>query len=259
MSLLVIDVGNTHTVIGVFESRKLRADWRMETSSIRNDDELRTSLEIGFREAGIREGDIDAVVISSVVPNLTGILELTATKYLRVSPTVISAVLDIGMPIRYENPNAVGADRLCNAVAAFAKYGGPCIAVDFGTATTFDAVSSRGEYLGGVIAPGIETASIDLQKRAALLPKIELQFPAHVIGTNTVASMQSGILYGAIDAMEGMVKRIKGIVGDNAPVVATGGFSKLMASKSRAIDHVEPHLVLEGAMLIHERITKKKS
>lgn len=255
--LLAIDVGNTHTVLGIFRQRRLIADWRIASSTIRTEDELWLTLKTFFdqvRPGGMQGREFSGAVISSVVPNLTSIFEMMVTKYLHIAPVVISADLNIDMPIKYDNPKAVGADRLCNAVAAFTKYGGPCIAVDFGTATTYDVVSEKGEYLGGVIAPGVETASIDLQRRTALLPKIDLQLPDQVIGTNTVASMQSGIFFGAVDAMEGMIKRIRNVIGNNATVVATGGFSKLIAGQSKIIDHLEPSLVLEGAMMIYEKV-----
>lgn len=256
--LLAIDIGNTHTVLGVFRKETLIADWRMASSTVRTEDELWMMMKMFFEHSRVNDHDITGAVLSSVVPNLTRIFEITLLKYLRCTPIVISASLNIGMHIKYENPNAVGADRLCNAVAAYEKYGGPCIVVDFGTATTFDVVSKKGEYLGGVIAPGVETSSLDLQRRTALLPKIDLQFPRSVIGTNTIESMQSGVLYGAVDALEGMIKRIRKKIGRNARVIATGGFAKLIASKSKVIDHVEPSLVLEGARLIYERVRKEK-
>jgi len=255
--LLAIDIGNTHTVLGVFQNEKLVADWRMTSSTVRTEDELWMMMKMFFEHSRMDERDISGAVISSVVPNLTRIFEITLLKYVQCSPIIVSASLDIGMRINYDDPNAVGADRLCNAIAAYEKYGGPCIVVDFGTATTFDVVSKKGEYLGGVIAPGVETSSMDLQRRTALLPKIDLQFPKNIIGTNTVASMQSGILYGAVDAMEGIIKRIKKKTGKNTRVIATGGFSRLIAAKSKAIDHLEPSLVLEGARLIYERVRKK--
>jgi len=254
--ILAIDIGNTHTVLGIFKNRTLVAESRIPTSTIRTDDELWITLKPALDSASAGRGSITGSVISSVVPNVTPLFEMMVSKYLSLHSLIISATLDTGMPVKYEDPKAVGADRICNAVAAFAKYGGPCIAVDFGTATTFDVVSKKGEYLGGVIAPGVETSAIDLQRRAALLPKVELQFPDKVIGTNTTASMQSGILYGAVDAMEGMIRRLKATLGDPATVVATGGFSKLIASKSKLIDHVEPTLVLEGAVMIYERLKK---
>jgi type III pantothenate kinase len=255
--ILAIDIGNTHTVLGVFRRTKLVADWRMTSVAVGTEDELWITMKMFFDHARVAAGDMTDAVISSVVPNLTSIFEMTLVKYLHLRPVVVSATLDFGMSIKYDSPKTVGADRICNAVAAYDKYGGPCIIVDFGTATTFDVVSKKGEYLGGVIAPGVETSSINLQRRTALLPKIDLQFPKSVIGTNTIASMQSGILYSAVDAMEGMIKRIKKTIGNNATVVATGGFSKLIASKSKTIDHVEPSLVLEGARLIYERTHTK--
>lgn len=252
--ILAIDVGNTDTVFAISRRKKLIANWRVSTAKVKTEDECWLTLELFFKQKTIRKEEIRGVVISSVVPNVTTILEMMTIKYYRLTPVIVSADLDIGLKIRYDTPKAIGADRLCNAVAAYKKYGGPCIVVDFGTATTFDVVSKRGEYLGGAIAPGIETASGELHRRAALLPKIELRFPENVIGTNTVTSMQSGILYGALDAMEGMITRIRKVIGIKATVIATGGFSKLIVKKSKTFDYVEPTLVLEGAMLIYERV-----
>ena len=206
--LLAIDIGNTHTMLGIFRSKKLIADWRISSAMPRTEDELWITVELFLEHAKVNADGLSGAVISSVVPNLTSIFAFMVAKYLHLDPLTISAALDIGMPIKYDNPNAVGADRLCNAVAAYVKYSGPCIVIDFGTATTFDVVSPKGEYLGGAIAPGIETASLDLQRQTAVLPKIDLQFPESVIGNTTVASMQSGILFGAVDAVEGLVKRI---------------------------------------------------
>lgn len=255
--ILAIDIGNSHTVFGIFDKGTLASESRIVSSTVGTEDELWATLELLLDRAFVGKEDITGSVISSVVPNLTPIFEMTIAKHLSRHSLIISATLDTGMPVKYEDPKAVGADRICNAVAAYAKYGGPCIAVDFGTATTFDVVSKKGEYIGGAIAPGVETSAVDLQRRTALLPKIDLQFPDRVIGTNTTASMQSGILYGALDAMEGMIRRLKAIIGDTATVVATGGFSKLIASKSKLIDHVEPALVLEGAIMIYGRVKGK--
>lgn len=254
--LLAVDIGNTHTVLGLFRRTKLLSDWRIASSTVRTEDELWITVKLFFDQAEISLENISGAVISSVVPNLTGIFEMMIMKYFHLNPVIVSATQDIGISVKYDKPETVGADRVCNAVAAHTKYGGPCIVVDFGTATTFDVITKKGEYLGGVISPGVETSSIDLQRRTALLPKIDLKFPKSVIGADTVASMQSGILYGAVDAMEGMLKRIKKVIGNNATVIATGGFSKLLAKKSKAIDHVEPALVLEGARLIYEKVKK---
>jgi type III pantothenate kinase len=176
-----------------------------------------------------------------------------AQKYFHVEPLVVSAALDLGIRVLYDDPAMVGADRLCNTLAGFTKHGGPLIIIDFGTATTYDVVSRQGDYVGGVIAPGIETAAADLHRRAAKLPKIELQFPRKVVGTDTITSMQSGILYGAIDAMEGMIGRIKEIVGEDTKVIATGGFSKLIKDHSHIVDYWEPELVLEGVRIVYDR------
>ncbi len=207
--LLAIDIGNTHTVFGVFDKKKLIADWRVSSAVSRTEDEIGTQVRAFLENADIKPKDIEGVAISSVVPNLTEIFVLMARKYLGAEPVIVSADLRLGIKIHYEDPHTVGADRLCNAVAGFAKYGGPLIIIDFGTATTYDVISARGDYLGGVIAPGIETSAADLHRRAAKLPKIELKFPKEVVGRDTASSMQAGILYGAVDAMEGMIERIK--------------------------------------------------
>jgi len=178
-------------------------------------------------------------------------------KYFKLEPIVVSSDLDLGMKVLYDDPRAVGADRLCNAVAGYAKYRGPLVIVDFGTATTFDVISKQGEYLGGVITAGIETAAGELHRRAAKLPKIDLRFPDHVIGKNTVESMQAGILYGALDSMETMIRRISKELDDYPTVVATGGFSEAMKKQSKVINKHEPALVLEGIRLIVERVERK--
>jgi type III pantothenate kinase len=255
--LLAIDIGNTHTVFGVFEKRKLLADWRMSSAVPRTEDELGTLVQTLCERRGLKKNAIRGVAISSVVPNLTEIFVLMSRKYYEIEPLIVSAQLKLGIRIHYDDPSTVGADRLCNAVAGFAKYGGPLIIIDFGTATTYDVVSKNGDYLGGVIAPGIETSAADLHRRAAKLPKIELKFPPDVVGKDTVSSMQSGILYGAVDAMEGMVERIKAVIGKDAKVLVTGGYWKLMKDQSHLVDHYEPALVLHGLQLVYERATKK--
>jgi type III pantothenate kinase len=211
---------------------------------------------------GIKPKDITGVAVSSVVPNLTDIFVSMSEKYFKKKPVVISSELKLGIKIHYDNPAAVGADRLCNAVAGYARYGGPLLIIDFGTATTYDVVAKNGDYLGGVISPGVETSAADLHRRAAKLPKIELRFPKHIIGTDTVESMQSGILYGALDAMEGMVKRLQADIakreGKKAKVIATGGFSEFLKQHSNTIEAWEPSLVLDGVQMIYERISGKK-
>lgn len=256
--LLAIDIGNTHTVFGVFDKGRLIADWRVSSAVSRTEDEIGTQVGAFLESAAIEPKDIEGVAISSVVPNLTDVFVLMAKKYFSAEPVIVSAELPLGIKIHYKDRSMVGADRLCNAVAGFAKYGGPLIIIDFGTATTYDVVSARGDYLGGVIAPGIETSAADLHRRAAKLPRIELKFPREVIGTDTVSSMQAGILYGAVDAMEGMIERIRRTLGKKARVVVTGGYSKIMEDRSDLIDFYEPGLVLHGLQLIYERVQKKK-
>jgi type III pantothenate kinase len=255
--LLAIDIGNTHTVFGVYNKSKLVADWRVTSMLQRTEDEVGTQVILFLKEVDIPARKIDGVGISSVVPNLTDIFSMMAEKYFGVEPLLVSSALDLGMTIRYDDPNSVGADRLCNAVAGHAAFGGPLIIIDFGTATTYDIVGSNGDYLGGVIAPGLETSAVDLHRRAAKLPKVELRFPKAIIGRDTVSSMQAGILYGAVDAMEGMVRRLQNEIqkreGKKAKVVATGGFSKLMARHSSAIAECVPSLVLDGVRLIYDR------
>lgn len=250
--LLAIDIGNTHIVVGIFKNNKLLSHWRLSSSITRTEDESYLVVKLLCDQINISPHEIDGVVISSVVPNFTNIYKLLSEKYFHTKPIIVSANLKLGIKVKYENPSAVGADRLCNAVAAYNKFGGPAIVIDFGTATTFDVISKKGEYLGGVISPGVETAGAELHRRAAQLPKIELRFPNNVIGRNTVESMQSGILYGTLDAMEGIIKRIEKELGSKAKLIITGGYSKLICSKSKLKLRCEPSLVLEGAKLIYD-------
>lgn len=256
--LLAIDIGNTHTVAGVFERDVLRADWRVSSDHHRTMDEAGSQLRQFLTDGGFAVNAITDIGISSVVPNLTDIYDQMAKKYFGLAPVIIDSRLDLGFAIRYKDPSAVGADRLCNAVAGFARHGGPLIIVDFGTATTYDVVGSNGDYLGGVIAPGIETSAADLHRRAAKLPKVELHLPSTIIGTDTVASMQAGILYGAIDALEGMIGRLQEAIrkseGRTAAVIATGGFSSFIQKQTTVIKAVEPALVLEGVRMIVARV-----
>lgn len=258
--LLAIDIGNTHTVFGVYRGTKLIADWRATSMLQRTEDEVGTQVRLFLKEAGIPTKSIKGVGISSVVPNLTDVFSVMGRKYFAADPLIISSSLDLGFKIHYDDPNSVGADRLCNAVSGFAAFGGPLIIIDFGTATTYDVLTKSGDYLGGVIAPGIETSAVDLHRRAAKLPKIELHFPKGIIGRDTVSSMQAGILYGAVDSMEGLVGRIQTEVeiheGKKATVIATGGFSELMARQSRTITACVPSLVLDGVRIIFDRVAK---
>jgi type III pantothenate kinase len=255
---LAIDIGNTHTVVGLFDGRKLLGDWRVTSFVTRTEDEFGMLIRQFCDQAHVPLKKIDAIGISSVVPNLTDVCTHMSRKYFMIEPIVVSSQLDLGITVRYDDPSAVGADRLCNAVAGFDKYKGPLVIVDFGTATTYDVVSKDGEYLGGVIAAGIETSSAELHRRAAKLPKIDLRFTERVIGKNTVESMQSGIVYGALDAMETMIRRISKELDDYPTVVATGGFSEMMKRQSKVINVLDPTLVLDGIHLIVERASGRR-
>lgn len=256
--LLAIDIGNTHTVFGIYSSDRLLADWRATSMLQRTEDEVGTQVRQFLESAAINIGAVHGVGISSVVPNLTDVFAGMARKYFNAEPLIVGSNLDLGITIRYDNPSSVGADRLCNAVAGFAKYGGPLLIVDFGTATTYDVVGAKGDYLGGVIAPGIETSAADLHRRAAKLPKVELHLPSKIIAKDTVSSMQAGILYGAIDGLTGMVQRLQSelirLEGSAGKVIATGGFSQFMSTQTSVISACEPTLVLDGVRLIYRRV-----
>jgi type III pantothenate kinase len=255
--ILAIDIGNTHSVIGIYNGNKLLGDWRVTSFVTRTEDEFGALVKQFCDDAKISLKKIHSIGIASVVPNLTEVCIRMSRKYFKIEPIVVSSDLDLGIKVLYDDPRSVGADRLCNAVAGYAKYKGPIVIVDFGTATTFDVVSKNGEYLGGVITAGVETAAGELHRRAAKLPKIDLKFPEKVIGTNTVNSMQAGIMYGALDSMETMIRRISKELDDYPTVIATGGFSETMKKASKVINKHEPALVLEGVRLIVERIEKK--
>lgn len=255
--LLAIDVGNTHTVVGVFEGTRLVADWRMTSVARRTSDEHWLAIKSFCSGADISTARIKTVGISSVVPDLTDVFETMARTHLKVEPVTVSAFLDLGIKVHYKDPSTVGADRLCNAVAGFRKYGGPLIVIDFGTATTYDVLSQDGDYLGGVIALGLESSASELHRRAAMLPKIELKFPDRVIGRETASSMQAGTMFGAVDAVEGMVRRIQRELGTTARVIATGGLAGTVSQYTEVIEACEPSLVLEGIRLIVERVRAK--
>jgi type III pantothenate kinase len=254
--LLAVDVGNTHTVLGVYDGPRLVADWRMTSSSHRTVDEIWLTIKGFFQGAGIDPADTTGVGISSVVPDLTDVFESLARKYFQVEPVTVSASLDLGFEVRYKDTAAVGADRLCNAVAGYARYGGPLVVIDFGTATTFDVVDGKGNYLGGVITLGLESTAAELHRRAAKLPRIELRFPPGVIGTDTQASMQAGVMYGTVDAVEGMIRRISQELGSRPKVIATGGLAASVAKHTKVIEATEPSLVLDGIRLIFERVSR---
>ena len=251
--LLAIDIGNTHTVIGVFEGKRLVRDWRLVSANHRTVDESWLTIRSFCSDAGIDPAAITAVGIASVVSDLTGIFESLARKYFHCDPVTVNASIDLGFRVMYKDPMAVGADRLCNAAAGYARYGGPLIIIDFGTATTYDVVAANGDYLGGVIALGLESTAAELHRRTAKLPKIELRFPPGIIGTETVSSMQAGVMFGTVDAVEGIVERIRKELGTPARVIATGGLASLIAGRIAVIEAVEPFLVLDGIRMIVDR------
>ncbi|NPV28693.1 MAG: type III pantothenate kinase [Firmicutes bacterium] len=251
--ILVFDVGNTNIVLGIFTAQELIVSWRIGTDRRRTADDLGMLVKNLFDFQNLTFEQIEAVVISSVVPPLTPVLTEMCRRYFKKEPLVVGPGVKTGMPIRYENPREVGADRIVNAVAAYARYGGPLIVVDFGTATTFCAISREGEYLGGAIAPGIAISTEALFERAAKLPRIEIVRPRQVIGKNTVASMQSGIYYGFVGQVDEIVSRMKEELGGEAVVVATGGLAELICKGTRTVDYVDPYLTLWGLKIIYER------
>jgi type III pantothenate kinase len=250
--LLTIDIGNTDTTLGVFKGEELRATWHMATSVHRRADEYGALLLNLLHQQGLDTSDVKAIALCGVVPPLISTFDELFQRYFHISPLVVGAGVKTGVRIRMDNPREVGADRIVNAAAAHRLYGGPVIITDLGTATTFDTVSKEGDYLGGAIAPGILTAAEALFTRAAMLPRVEMVRPKHAIGTNTTAAMQSGIIFGYVGLIEGMVARIQKELGEKAKVVATGGVAELIAKETKVIDVVNPHLTLIGLRLIYE-------
>jgi type III pantothenate kinase len=251
--LLAFDVGNTTIAVGVFDGRRLLKSWKMRTDSDKTGDEYGAILLNLMQVAGLEAAKVTAAIVSSVVPPLTPVIEEVCRSYFGRTALVVGPGLKTGMPILYENPFEVGADRITASIAAFEKYGGPAIVVDFGTATTFDAVSAKGEYLGGAIAPGIQIAAEALTLKTARLPRVEIRKPKRAIGRTTVASMQSGLYFGYIGLVTNTIAEIRKELGGPVRVVATGGFGGQVAAELPAIEAFEPDLVLEGLRIIHER------
>ncbi|MGB7604664.1 MAG: type III pantothenate kinase [Lutisporaceae bacterium] len=252
--ILVIDVGNTNTVLGLYRDEKLLDFWRISTDTSKTSDEYGMLIKQLFVHHNYSFDDMEALIISSVVPPLMYTLEHMTRKYFKREPLIVGPGIKTGMNIKIDNPKEVGADRIVNAVAGFEIYGGPLIIVDFGTATTYCAISKSGEYLGGAISPGIRISMDALYEKTAKLPRVELIKPESVICKNTIASIQSGVIYGYIGQVDYIVRRMKKELGaDNAKVIATGGLSKLIASESETIDVVNGLLTLEGLRIIYDR------
>ena len=251
-NILAIDVGNTNSVLGVYQGRELVAYWRIATALHRMADENAVLLNSLLAHAGLSYSEIKDGILSCVVPPLLPVFQEMCRRYMDFTPLVVEPGIKTGMKILYDNPQEVGADRIVNAVAAKALYGTPLIIIDFGTATTFDAVSGEGDYLGGAIAPGVVVASEALVARAAKLPHIELVVPPRAIGKNTIASMQSGIMYGYVSLVEGMVARLQEELGGDAHVVATGGLARVIAGQTPVVEAVNRNLTLEGLRILYE-------
>jgi len=251
--LLVMDVGNTNTVLGVFDGEELVHDWRIRTVVDHTVDEYGMLIYNLYKTSRISSRAIKDIIISCVVPPMLNILEPLCEKYFNIKPLIVGPGVKTGMPIYYDNPKEVGADRIVNAVAAFEKYGKELIIVDFGTATTFDYVTGKGEYMGGCISPGIMISSEALFERAAKLPRVELSRPKSIIAKDTISSMQAGIMFGYAGLVDGIVDRIKAEVKSKPRVIATGGLAKIIAPETRTIDVVDEMLTLDGLRLIHGR------
>ena len=251
--LLAIDVGNTNTVFGLFEGTQLRGHWRLATRRDQTEDEYGILVRSLFDAAGIPQGSVEAAAVASVVPPLTPIAQGLCRKYLGCEPLVVGPGVRTGISVQYDPPTDVGADRIVNAAAAFAAHGGPVIVVDFGTATTFDVITQRGEYVGGVICPGVGISADALFQRAARLPRVEIRNPGRVIGHSTVCSMQAGLYFGYAAMVEGLLARISAELNEPARVVGTGGLCEVLAPAIPAIQIVDPALTLTGLRLIWER------
>lgn len=254
--LLAIDIGNTNIALGVFQGQSLVEHWKIKSEADKTCDEYFVLLKGLFDHATSAIEQIDAAILSSVVPPLTPVFQKLGRDMFQVKMLTVGPGLKTGIPILYENPQEVGADRIVSAVAAMEKYGSPCIVVDFGTATTFDAVSAQGEYLGGVIAPGVRISAEALYLKTAKLPQIEIIKPHKLIGRTTVSSMQSGLYYGYVGLVSNLISMLKQELGDSVKVITTGGFASVILHELEAVDGHEPFLVLDGLRILYEKNQK---
>ena len=250
--LLAIDIGNTNVVLGVYDKEKLVENWRVGTNTRITPDEYAMIFKDLFGFAALDFNQITGVIISTVVPPLLPVMIDMSRKYFRIEPMVVTYKLKTGITLRYDNPKEVGADRIVNAAAAYKLYGGPLIIVDFGTATTFCAVTKKGEYLGGAICPGMKISAEALFQRASKLPRVELLRPPSVIGSDTISAMQAGIIYGYAGLVDGIVERMKKELSPDARVVATGGLAELVTPETKTIQEIKPHLTLDGLRFLYD-------
>ena len=251
--LLVIDIGNTNIVIGLYEGDELANHWRLQTNTRKTEDEYGVLMRQLFETGGTASKCIDGAILASVVPPMQSMFVSLVKRYFGVDPLVVGPGIKTGMPILYENPREVGADRIVNAIAAFTRTAGPTIVVDFGTATTFDGISGKGEYLGGAICPGVTISADALYQRASKLPRVDVAAPNEVIGRNTVASMQAGIVFGYVSMVDGMIERFTSEYGEPMQAIATGGLGGLFAQHCNGIDAYDADLTLAGLKILWER------
>lgn len=252
--ILVFDIGNTNIKLGLFDDKNMVEYWRLSTSRTKTSDEFGIVIENMFAHSGVSKSVVTGIIISSVVPTVNYTIEHMCRDFFHLTPLFVTPGIKTGLNIRYENPKELGADRICNGVAAFTHYGGPCIYIDFGTATTYGAVDANGSFLGGCICPGIRIASEALVTGTAKLPHFELNKPKSVIGKNTIHNLQSGIIYGYVGQVEYIVARMKEEMdAKDAKVIATGGFAHLLASETKIIDHIDGMLTLKGLRLIYQK------
>lgn len=259
MNLIAVDIGNTNIVIGIFENHKLIAYWRLTSKPARTEDEYWILLSSLLETSPVKIDQIGGAIISSVVPDLTLPFTCVIEKYLGIDPFNVDSDLKLKLKLKVYNPKSVGADRICNCVAGFEKYGAPLVILDFGTATTFDVVTPQYEFIGGIIAPGVETTAEILHQLAAKLPRVELKFPKTVIGRNTETNIQSGLMFGTVELVNGLLDRIEAELGTRVTIIATGGLAKVVVPHLRRAVQIDSDLTLEGLRLIYEEVAGKNS